>query len=212
MRTPDKTSGASHPATGGEAPASPAPAARIAGLPVRSAVGLALAVVVVLLLGARIVTGLRSSSGTVPPGTAPTVGHLAPDSTLLTLKNQQLHLDSFRGKVVVLNFWYAECPPCQLELPTLEHTYQADATRGVVFVGADTLDDASTINNYTASVGLTYPVYLDSQGQTAITYGVTATPTTFVIDQSGVVRAKLVGPVTMQSLGKALAPLLAASK
>lgn len=186
--------------------------ARLAALPLRPLLGAALAVLVVVLLGVRFLASRQTASVAPLPGTAPIVGHLAPDSILLTLDNQQVHLTSFRGKIVVLNFWYASCPPCQLELPALEHTWQQDASRGVVIVGADTEDDAGTIASYDKQVGLTYPVYRDSGGQTVITYGVTATPTTFVIDRSGVVRAKIEGPLTMASLTAALAPLLASSR
>lgn len=185
--------------------------ARLATLPLRPLLGAALAVLVVLILGVRFLASRQAASVAPLPGTAPIVGHLAPDSTLLTLDNQKVHLSSFHGKIVVLNFWYAECEPCQLELPALEHTWQQDASRGVVIVGANTEDDAGTIASYDKTVGLTYPVYRDPGGETVITYGVTATPTTFVIDQSGVVRAKIEGPLTMTSLTAALAPFLKAS-
>lgn len=185
--------------------------ARLAALPLRPLLGVTLAVLVVVILGVRFLASRQTASVAPLPGTAPIVGHLAPDSVLLTLDNHQIHLNSFHGKIVVLNFWYASCPPCQLELPALEHTWQHDASRGVVIVGADTVDDAGTIASYDKAVGLTYPVYRDPGGQTVITYGVTATPTTFVIDRSGVVRAKIEGPLTMTSLTAALAPLLAAS-
>lgn len=185
----------------------------LGSVPLRALGGAALALLVVVILGVRFVASRQPApSASSLPGAAPIVGHPAPDSVLLSLDNQQVHLTSFRGKIVVLNFWYASCPPCQLELPTLEHTWQQDASRGVVIVGANTEDTASSISSYDKAVGLTYPVYIDQGGQTVITYGVTATPTTFVIDRAGIVRAKIEGPLTGNTLANALAPLLSSGK
>lgn len=220
MHTPEDTTNVSSPAADAtrdtgeydEGGAS-ADSTQARSLSVRSAIGLGLAVLVVLILGVRLISSIQTSSASsVPAGTAPTVGHHAPDFVLYNNKDQPVHLSNFQGKVVVLNFWYAGCPPCQMEFPTLEKTYQADAAKGVVIVGADTHDDAPTISSFTHKIGLTYPAFRDMNGQTVVMYGVTMTPTTFVIDRSGVVRAKLVGPVTHESLSKALAPLVGGSK
>jgi peroxiredoxin len=150
-----------------------------------------------------------ASAGTPLPA-APLVGHRAPDVTLLDLSNNSVTLSSLRGKLVVLNFWYAACEPCRYEMPILERAYHANGAHGVVVLGVNIVDDAQTTSAFVAELGIDYPIVRDRGQRAVLTYQVTHTPTTFVIDRYGVIRAVVPGAITDdKTLNGYLAPLLA---
>jgi peroxiredoxin len=156
-------------------------------------------------------TSPRSPAAGGPPlPAAPLVGHLAPDVTLLDLSNNPVTLSSLRGKIVVLNFWYAACEPCRYEMPIFERAYHADGARGVVVLGVNIVDDAQSTSAFAAQLGIDYPIVRDRGQHAVLTYQVTHTPTTFVIDRHGVIRAIVPGAITDDAtLNGYLAPLLA---
>lgn len=178
-------------------------------------VGVCVAVATVAILLRGLLTPAAQPSvsvgrtGTVTPLPAsPLVGHLAPDVYPLDLADKRVSLSDLRGKVVVLNFWYVACEPCQLEMPALEKAYKADAAKGLVVVGLNTADDAKTIAEFARGLGVTYPLWRDVGDQGVVTYSVTATPTSYIIDRQGVIRARYLGPFDQSTLDSYLQPLL----
>lgn len=179
--------------------------------------GIALCIVLVSLLRQPVpIPATRQATSSGPTATAgpaaPLVGHVAPPVTLVDHSNQQLTLTHYTGTVVLLNFWYAACDPCRYEMPALEKTYLTDAGRGFVVLGVDTIDDAPTIAGFQQEVGVTYPLLRDPSKLAVTAYRIPGTPTSFLIDRSGVIRAVYVGPVNPQTLRRDLAPLLAATR
>jgi len=154
----------------------------------------------------------HASSGAAPTATPapadPLVGHYAPDVTVRDMRDSLTPLSSLRGSVVLLNFWYVSCPPCQIEMPALEHSYLAHQSQGFKVVGLDVVDDASTISAFTSRLGITYPILRDVGQRAVLTYQIRATPSSFLIDRNGVIRAVYTGPVDTPTLEKQLAPLL----
>jgi peroxiredoxin len=137
------------------------------------------------------------------------VGHLAPDVTLLNLANHPVALSSYHGQVVVLNFWYVACEPCRYEMPIFERVYHSERAQGVVVIGLNITDDSATIADFTHTLGIDYPILRDSAQRAVLSYAITATPTTFVIDRQGVIRARFAGAITdSQALTSMLAPLI----
>ena len=72
----------------------------------------------------------------------PDVGYLAPRFTLRNLKGNRESLESYRGQVVVLNFWATWCAPCRVEMPSFEKLYRRYRSEGVSVL-AVTLDKNS---------------------------------------------------------------------
>jgi peroxiredoxin len=184
----------------------------------RTFIGLGLALLAVVLLGRALL--LSHQAATASPAVsssqssgspAPQVGHPAPAATFFDASGQRVMLAGFHGKVVVLNFWYAACDPCQIEMPALQHTYQANQTKGLVVLGADTADDAQTMTDFTHRLGITYPVVRDVDAHTAIAFGVIGTPTSFILDRQGIIRYKITGPVDHDTLVKDVTTLLSRS-
>ncbi len=163
---------------------------------------------VVILVWALLTPAPASTPGATPGAAAPQVGHYAPDAALLDLSNKSVRLSSLRGQVVVLNFWYVACEPCRYEMPALEKAYLAGKSQGLVVVGVNTSDDAQTISIFTNQIGINYPILRDLGERVTIQYKVTATPTTFVIDRHGVIRAKIAGPLDKNAIATYVTPLL----
>ena len=171
----------------------------------------AVAIVVIALLLKGLLTPAPSSGGDVhatPGPAAPLAGHYAPAITVVDLSGNKVTLASLRGKVVALNFWYAACEPCKIEMPALQRSYDKYKGQGFVVLGVDVTDDAATASAFVRAVGITYPVVRDQSFQTVTAYNVTDTPSTFFIDRGGVIRAKAVGALDLSTLDSSVASLL----
>ncbi|MEO7722230.1 MAG: TlpA disulfide reductase family protein [Pseudolysinimonas sp.] len=111
----------------------------------------------------------------------------------------------YSGKVVVLNFWYASCPPCRAEASSLEKLNTTYSAKGVVFVGVNVQDTGPTALSFEKAHGVTYPSILDaSDGAMKLAFAgkisPTAVPTTLIIDEKGRVAARFSGLITSPSL------------
>ncbi len=113
--------------------------------------------------------------------------------------------DDYLGDVVVVNFWYAGCPPCRLEAPDLEELAQQFAPEGVSFLGVNILDQAPTALSFAKEFGVTYPSILDvNDGSVRLAFAgqvaPNAVPTTLVLDRQGRVSARISGLLTEPSV------------
>ena len=118
------------------------------------------------------------------------------------------------GQVLVINFWYAGCPPCRAEASDLEalHTKYEDA--GVQFLGVNVRDQAGTAVEFARTFGVTYPSILDVDSgavQLAFSGSVApnAVPTTLVLDRTGRVAARVLGRINASVLDTLIADTLA---
>ena len=113
----------------------------------------------------------------------------------------------WRGDVVVLNTWYANCPPCRAEAPDLAALSTDYAADGVQLLGINRTDDAGTAQAFERQFEVPYPSLADTDG-TAIaalqgTVPVNAVPTTVVLDREGKVAGRILGladPSTLRSM------------
>ena len=101
------------------------------------------------------------------------------------------------GDVVVVNTWYAACPPCRAEAPDLAAAANDYAARGVRFVGVNATDRAGTAQAFEETFNVPYPTINDVGGSTvAALQGqvpVQAVPTTLVLDREGRAAARILG-------------------
>jgi cytochrome c biogenesis protein CcmG/thiol:disulfide interchange protein DsbE len=125
-----------------------------------------------------------------------TVGKVAPDFELPGLDDKTLRLSDFRGKVVFLNFWATWCKPCKEEMPSMEILYKNFEKDGLVIlaVSIDRVTTKKDIPPFVKGLNLTFPVLVDSWGQTDKRYKLMGVPETYIIDQQGVLREKVIGP------------------
>ncbi len=124
------------------------------------------------------------------------VGKSAPDFELPDLEETTVRLSDYRGKVVFLNFWATWCQPCREEMPSMEVLYKQFKRDGLVVlaVSIDRVTTAQEIPPFVKSMNLTFPVLVDSWGQTDKRYKLMGVPETYIIDQQGVLREKVIGP------------------
>jgi cytochrome c biogenesis protein CcmG, thiol:disulfide interchange protein DsbE len=108
---------------------------------------------------------------------------------------ENLTLESLRGKAVVLNFWASWCGPCKDETPLLQKSWLRWESKDVVFVGMNVKDFRGDARSFVRRFGVTYPNVYDGKGSTVGRYGVTGFPETYFIDARGRVVYRIAGPV-----------------
>ena len=107
----------------------------------------------------------------------------------------------YRGSVLVVNFWYAACPPCRFEAPTLTESAAAFGDEGVRFLGVNVYDDVAGANSFEKKFGIPYPSVLDADtGDLRLAFAQelppSGVPTTLIIDREGRVAARVLGAIT----------------
>jgi peroxiredoxin len=117
----------------------------------------------------------------------------APDFTVKRLDGTEVSLASLKGKVVMVNFWATWCPPCRGEMPDIEKLYAK--TKGLPFeiLAISSQESSGTVSGFLKSNKYTFPIYLDSSGSVSRKYGISAIPTTYIIDAEGKMVARMVG-------------------
>jgi len=117
------------------------------------------------------------------------------DFTLPLLGGGNAALSSYKGKVVILNFWATWCPPCRVEMPSMETLYQRFNAQGLEILAVDIGESASAIQQFIRSAGYTFPVLLDSANRVSSIYGIEAIPTTYIIDREGKIIGRVIGSI-----------------
>lgn len=136
----------------------------------------------------------------------PQEGFSAPDFTLTNLKGETIKLSELRGKPVFLNFWATWCPPCRAEMPLIQNLYQEKGSQ-LQILTINIQEDPQTIEKFLRKNHYNFPVLLDKQGQVANQYWIKGIPTTFIIDQQGIIRAVWVGALEEKDLKALLAKI-----
>lgn len=131
----------------------------------------------------------------------------------VTETGNRVSSDQYLGNVLVVNFWYAACPPCRLEAPWLEALYRSYTPDGVEFLGVNIRDGAETAQAFARTFEITYPSIIDTDGSVALAFSglasPTAVPTTLVIDAEGRVASRIVGLIEKSTLNSLIASALA---
>ncbi len=111
-------------------------------------------------------------------------GKPAPDWKLSDLSGRRHSLSDYRGKVIILDWWYKNCPWCILAMPALTEVAQRYADRGVAVFGMNVDRDANSARFAVDKVKPGYPSLLAGR-DVAKEYGVTGYPTLFIVDKQG---------------------------
>ena len=117
----------------------------------------------------------------------------APSLQLRDMDDELHDLASYRGRVVVLNFWATWCPPCVEEIPSLGRLQAAFSEDDLVVLSVDIGESKEDIKKFLQQIPADFPVMIDPEGTTVKPWNVIAYPTTFVIDRSGIIRLAYYG-------------------
>jgi thiol-disulfide isomerase/thioredoxin len=122
-------------------------------------------------------------------------GAPAPQIALPVVGGGTSDLAADRGKVVLLNFWATWCEPCKSEMPALQNLARGLQDRPFILYSVDLQESPPQVEAFQRDNGLQLHALLDEEGTTTRAYGVRALPSTFLIDQRGVLRLQRLGPL-----------------
>src|ERR1700747_3098123 len=117
----------------------------------------------------------------------------APELKAKDVNGNELSLEAYKGKIVLLNFWATWCGPCRAEIPSLIRMQEAYKDH-LQIIGMDVDDDdPEQLRAFVKAQGINYPVAMTSLSVRLAYGGIGALPTMFVINQEGKVVQKHVG-------------------
>ncbi len=119
----------------------------------------------------------------------------APPFQALDTEGKTWRLDELKGRAVLINFWASWCEPCRAEMPTLQQIADLYGPDKLLVLALNFKEHPRRAIQFAASTGLSLPVLLDPQGQTARAWGVKVFPTTVLIDRQGRPRQRVQGEV-----------------
>ncbi len=130
----------------------------------------------------------------------------APLVVFPTLSGQQLAMEDLRGKVVLVKFWATTCATCLDQMPAAIETYNQFHDKGLDLVAvAMQYDPADRVIAFTEAAQLPFRVALDVRGKIAQAFdGVSATPTTLLVDRKGRIVGRFVGEYDKAALRSAI--------
>jgi len=131
-----------------------------------------------------------------------------------TLTGARIARGDYAGKVVVVNFWNQDCPPCRQEMPLLEK--EARRLRaggvvviGVVYVGGNWPNDPQAAREFLERRRVTYSNVLDQSSELSRMFGIVGIPSTTVVDRSGEMRFRILGQLRAGQLDELISMLSA---
>lgn len=127
---------------------------------------------------------------------------LAPDFSLPDLTGQKLDLSSYRGKVVLLDFWATWCDPCRDEIPHFVKLQNKYADQGLQIIGVSMDDEAEPVRDFYQRFRMNYPVVMGNAKTGELYGGVFGLPIAFLIGRDGRITAKHIGATDISSLDR----------
>ncbi|OGT57016.1 MAG: thiol:disulfide interchange protein [Gammaproteobacteria bacterium RIFCSPHIGHO2_12_FULL_63_22] len=162
-------------------------------------------------LAALLFVGVRMNSGrdtsAIP---SPLIGKPVPTFSLPVLgdASRMVSNTDLRGKPFLMNVWGSWCPTCREEHPHITALARSGKVR---VIGYNYKDEPADAQRWLQEFGDPFEFNLaDQEGRAALDWGIYGAPETFLVDANGVVRWKLVGPITEQIIREQIEPQLAA--
>lgn len=138
------------------------------------------------------------------------IGEKAPNFTLDSLQGETISLSDFQGKKVILNFWASWCGPCREEMPDMQRFYEANLDQNLEVLAVNLTHferKREHVDEFVEEFGLTFPMPLDVDSKQYEAYEVITIPTTYFLDEQGIVRQKHLGPMTYDFMEETVAEI-----
>jgi cytochrome c biogenesis protein CcmG, thiol:disulfide interchange protein DsbE len=132
----------------------------------------------------------------------------APDFNLPLIDGGQLRLSSYRGKVILLDFWATWCVPCREETPHFVDLQQKYGGEGLQIIGVSMDDSADPVRTFYQQFHMNYPVVMGTADVGGAYGGVLGLPIAFLIDREGRIYAKHLGATDAAVFDKDITALL----
>ena len=149
-----------------------------------------------------IFTSIENGSISKEVFSAPQKGFQAPDFTLLDLDDNQIRLSDLQGKIVIVNVWASWCKPCQYEMPAMQKIHIKYSQDGLVLLAVNNTyqDNFNDVLSFVQNNVLTFPILLDREGKVSNLYQVQALPSTYFINQKGIITDIVIGGPMSETL------------
>jgi len=150
-----------------------------------------------------LLAGCHSSSGghNALPGS---LHSAAANFSLQDLNGHALDLASYRGKVVLLNFWATWCTPCRAEIPNFVQFQDSYGPQGLQIIGISMDDGPEPVRKFYEQFKMNYPVAVGNDKLAQSYGGVLGLPVTFLIGRDGKIAAKYVGAADIPNVEQAI--------
>jgi cytochrome c biogenesis protein CcmG/thiol:disulfide interchange protein DsbE len=155
------------------------------------------AAVVTLAIGVYLATRHWSKPAGLTRGDIEATHSLAPELSLTDLSGQRLELSSYRGKVVILDFWATWCEPCRTEIPRFVDLQNKYRSQGLQIIGISLDDNPKPVRAFYKQFKINYPVAIGDANLAERYGGVLGLPVNFVIGRDGRIYAKHLGEVDL---------------
>jgi peroxiredoxin len=152
------------------------------------------AIAPVFVLLAILLAILLALSGCYSGSRPSRIGLAAPDFTVRD-SDRTVTLSQFKGQVLVLNFWATYCAPCVEEVPSLVQMQQHMKAKGVTVLAVSIDEDENSYRRFLRDHNVTLLSVRDADQKSNGLYGTVKIPETYVIDRTGIIRRKFIGPV-----------------
>ena len=143
----------------------------------------------------------------------PALGKAAPEFAAKDAAGKPITLASFKGKVVLLNFWATYCGPCKLEMPWFSEFEKKYGPKGFAVFGVSTDEEGwEVVKPYLEQMKVTYRVGIVGEDVMTKYGGVDTLPETLILDRAGKITSRHVGLVSKSEYEKDIEALLGAAK
>jgi thiol-disulfide isomerase/thioredoxin len=119
---------------------------------------------------------------------------------LVDLEGNEIALSDYKGKKIFVNFWATWCPPCRGEMPDMNKLHSELEGSDFIILAVNVGEDKDTVERFIKNSDFNFKVLLDIDTRVAAQYGISAFPTSILIDENGEVLKAVRGAMTYEQM------------